>query len=113
MYHYKVVTRGSLPPNPCDDQLLSYFHEMNTFSPDYGSSWGLASFVVVGQSQQKSYAAQAELAASEPHRWRSSSKVSRSVNKSDTVANIRIVTSLTSSRVSKNASGGFWGKLLL
>jgi hypothetical protein len=40
-------------------------------------------------------------------------KVSRSVNKSDTVANIRIVTSLTSSRVSKDASGGFWGELLL
>ena len=42
MYHYKVVTRGSLPPNPCDDQLVSYFHEMNTFGPDYGSSWGMS-----------------------------------------------------------------------
>ena len=23
----KVVTRGSFPPNPCDDQLFSYFHD--------------------------------------------------------------------------------------
>jgi len=34
MYHYKVVTRGSVPPNPCDDQLVSDFHKMNTFSLD-------------------------------------------------------------------------------
>jgi hypothetical protein len=76
MYHYKVVTRGPLPPNPCDDQLVSDFHKMNPFSPDDGSSWGMASFVVLGQSQQKSYVAQAELAASEPQRWRSSSSTS-------------------------------------
>ena len=39
-------------------------------------------------------------------------KVSRSVNKSDTVANIRIVTSLTSSRVSKGCIRGILGGIV-
>ena len=66
MYHYKVVTRGFVSPNSCDDQLISDFHEMNPFSPDYGSSWEMALFVVCGQSQQKPYVAQAELVRISP-----------------------------------------------